>query len=132
MRAIRRSLEINAWLVIAGVTWALALYLLRRNPDWSPKWKVVVDLLPILPGLQYVRKGIQFLRDMDELQRRIQFEAFLFAGLGTVVVSTMINVFNSEGLTGFWPPHGLEVGGTYLIMYFFWGIGNMIGNLRYR
>ena len=72
------------------------------------------------------------LREMDELQRRIQFEAWLLAALGTVVVSTIINVFNAEGLVGRWPTHGLEVGGTYLTMYFLWSIGTLIGNLRYR
>ena len=62
--------------------------------------------MPILPGLLYLRSGLKLLRGMDELQRGIQFEGWLFAALGTVVVSTIINVVNLHGLGGNWLPHG--------------------------
>ena len=89
-------------------------------------------LAPILPGLLYLRKGVQLLRGMDELQRRIQLEGWLFAALGTVVVSAVINVFNAQGLNGMWLGHGLEIGGTYMTMFILWGIGVTIAKLRYR
>jgi hypothetical protein len=56
----------------------------------------------------------------------------MFAALGTVIVSTIINVFNAHGLAGKWPAHGLEVGGTYLTMFILWSVGVTIANLRYR
>lgn len=89
-------------------------------------------LAPILPGLLYLRNGVRVLRAMDELQRRIQLEAWLFAALGTVIVGAVINVFNAQGLYGTWPAHGLEVGGTYLTMFILWSIGVVIATLRYR
>jgi hypothetical protein len=127
-----RSFELNAWLAVAAAAYLVTLYLDKHHPDWSPGWKVMLALAPILPGLLYLRKGLQLLREMDELQRRIQLEAWLFAALGTVIVSTIINVFNAHGLVGRWPAHGLEVGGTYMAMFLLWSVGVTVANLRYR
>jgi hypothetical protein len=129
-RAIR-SFQLNGWLLLVTVTFLVALYVGKHHPEWSPGWQITLALSPILPGLLYLRKGLQLLRGLDELQRRIQLEAWLFAALGTVVVSTIVNVFNAHGLVEQWAPHGLEVGATYMTMFILWGIGNMIANLRY-
>jgi len=131
-RAFLRSIELNAWLAVTTATYVGALILIRHHPAWSPGWKATLTLTPILPGLLYLRNGMQLLRDMDELQRRIQLEAWLVAAFGTVIISTVINVFNAQGLQGFWPAHGLEVGGTYMTMFLLWSVGVVIANLRYR
>jgi hypothetical protein len=127
----KRSFQLTGWLVVVTATFLVAFYLARRHPEWSPGLRVALALTPILPGLLYLRKGLQLLRGLDELQRRIQLEGWLFAALGTVVISTIINVLNANGVSGIWPPHGLEVGGTYMIMSCLWGLGVMIANLRY-
>ena len=127
-----RSFELNAWLAVTTAVYLVTLFLVRHHPDWSPWLKITLALTPILPGLLYLRNGLQLLRGMDELQRRIQLEGWLFAALGTVVVSTIINVFNVYGLGGNWLPHGLEVGGTYLTMFILWCVGVTIANCRYR
>jgi hypothetical protein len=132
VRRALRSFELCAWLAVTTAIYLVALFLIRHHPDWSPGWKTTLTLMPILPGLLYLRKGMQLLREMDELQRRIQLEGWLFAALGTVIVSTVINVFNTQGLHGTWPAHGLEVGGTYLTMFILWSVGVTIANLRYR
>ncbi|MBW7894717.1 MAG: hypothetical protein H3C27_06345 [Opitutaceae bacterium] len=74
-RSFRKEFKFNVWLAVATVTYLITLYLVRENPDWAPGVKVAVTLLPILPGLLYLRNGLKLLRRMDELQRRIQFEA---------------------------------------------------------
>src|SRR5271154_6966932 len=122
---VMRSFELSAWLAVAGATYVVMLFLDKHHPDWSPGWKSTLALSPILPGLLYLRKGLQLLRSMDELQRRIQLESWLFAALGTVIVSTIINVFNAHGLVGKWPGHGLEVGGTDMTMFIPWSVGVM-------
>ena len=71
------------------------------------------------------------LKAKDELQRRIQLEAWLFAAIGTVIVSTVINVMNANGILWEDFPHGLEIGGTYLAMFFLWCIGVSLVNRRY-
>jgi hypothetical protein len=127
-----RSFELNAWLAVTTATYLVALLLIRHHSDLSPGWKITLTLSPILPGLLYLRNGMRLLREMDELQRRIQLEAWLFAAFGTVIVTTVINVFNAQGLDGKWPVHGLEVGGTYMTMFILWSVGVVISNLRYR
>ncbi len=129
---VMRSFELSAWLAVTTATYVAMLILDKHHPDWSPGWRSTLALVPILPGLLYLRKGLQLLRGMDELQRRIQLEGWLFAALGTVIVSTIINVFNAHGLVGKWATHGLEVGGTYMTMFILWSIGVTIANLRYR
>jgi hypothetical protein len=127
-----RSFELNAWLAVATAVYLMALFLVRQHPEWSPGWKLTLALTPILPGLLYLRNGLQLLRTMDELQRRIQAEAWLFAALGTVIFSAVLNVCNAHDLGGGWLPHGLEVGGTYLTMFTLWCVGVTIANCRYR
>ncbi len=127
-----RSFGLNAWLAVTTVIYGVTLLLVRQNPEWSPGLKIAMALAPILPGLFYLRNGLQLLRGMDELQRRIQLEGWLFAALGTVVVSTIINVINVHGPGWNWLPHGLEVGGTYLTMFLLWCVGVTIANCRYR
>jgi hypothetical protein len=131
-RSFRKHLKFNAWLGVATVTYLITLYLVRENPGWAPALKVAMTLLPILPGLLYLRMGLRLLRSMDELQQRIQFEAWLFAAIGTVVVGAIINVLNAHGIVWEKFPHGLEIGGTYLAMFFLWCMGIASANRRYR
>lgn len=127
-----RSFELNAWLAVTTATYLAALFLVRHHPEWRPGWKITWALTPILPGLFYLRNGLHLLRGLDELERRIQFEGWLFAALGTVIFSAVLNVFNLHGQGGNWLPHGLGVGETYLTMFIFWCVGVTIANRRYR
>jgi hypothetical protein len=108
------------------------LMLVRHHPDWRPGWKATLSLMPILPGLLYLRTGLRLLREMDELQRQIQQESLLFAAIGTVIVGTIVNVFNAHGLEGKWPAQGLQVGGAYLTMFTLWCVWVVVAKLRYR
>lgn len=130
--AVKRAWQLNVWLAVTTVTYLVTLYLIRTNPEWSPVVKVLVTLAPVLPGLLYLRDGLRHLAALDELQRRIQMEAWLFAAIGTVVLGAIINVCNAHGLTWGKLPHGLETGGTYLAMFFLWCAGSSIANHRYR
>lgn len=132
VRRAVRSFAVNIWLAVATATYGGTLLLLRQHPDWSPVAKVTLTLAPLLPGLLYLRGGLFLLRGLDELQRRIQLEAWLFAALGTVGVHTIINVLHLHGLALTWLPGGLAVGGTYLTIFGLWCVGVTIANLRYR
>lgn len=131
-KRITRSLELNGWLLVCALAYVAALFLDTHHPGWSPLARTAVALTPILPGLFLLRKGIQLLREMDELQRRIQFWGWFFASVGTVIVSAVINEFAAQGLRWNVAPHGLGVGGTYLTVVMLWGIGAGIANFLYR
>ena len=130
--SLRAQLKFNGWLAVSTLTYLVSLYLVRHFSAWSPGLKVAVTLAPVLPGLLYFKNGLRLLGAMDELQRRIQLEAWLFAALGTVVVTTVLNVLTAHGLGWATFPHGLEIGGTYLAMFFLWCIGVTLSTCRYR
>lgn len=131
-RSFTKELKFNGWLFVATVTYLISLYLVQQNTDWVSWLKVVVTLTPVIPGLLYLRSGLKLIRAMDELQRRIQFEAWLFAAIGTVLVGTIINVLNANGIVWEKFPYGLEMGGTYLAMFFMWCVGIASANRRYQ
>jgi len=129
--SFKKELKFNRWLFVATATYLVTLYCVRENPEWASWLKVMVTLIPVIPGLLYLKRGLKLLRAMDELQRRIQFEAWLFAAIGTVVVGAIVNVMNAQGLIWEKFPHGLEIGGTYLAMFFLWCLGIASATRRY-
>ena len=131
-RSFAEALKQNAWLAIATVIYLVTLYLVQEHPEWSSWTKITLKVLPVFPGLVYLWMGLKAIRVLDELQRRIQLEAWLFAAIGTVVVSTVINVLNANGVQWEKFPFGLEIGGTYLVMFFMWCVGTAYANSRYR
>jgi hypothetical protein len=130
--SLRRDLHLNAWLAVATVTYGAALFALKRNPAWSPLERGLVELTPLIPGFLYVRSWLRFIRDMDELQRRIQLEAFLFAALATVLVETVINTLNASGVALGGLDHGLGLEGVFLVMFPLWLVGGSVASRRYK
>jgi hypothetical protein len=122
----------NAWLFFATATYLVTLFLVKDHPDWHPGLRVGVTLLPLLPGVVYLHKSWGTFKTLDELQRRIQLEAWSIAMAGTVIVSTTMNVLNANGIGFENYPHGLEIGGAYVTMFMLWGIGSGIANARFR
>jgi hypothetical protein len=120
------------WLAVASAIYVAMAWLLKRHPEWSPGWRVVATLTPLLPGLFYLLSLLQSFRAMDELERRIQSEAWVFALAGTVVVTAVLNVLNANGIGPAGYPHGLQIGGVYITMYLFWSVGFAVSRLRYR
>jgi hypothetical protein len=121
-----------AWLAATSALYVMAHIGLKHNPQWSAVCRVGVTLAPLLPGVFYLLSLLQSFRAMDELQRRIQLEAWIIGMAGTVVVNTVLNVLNANGLGLGDYPHGLEIGGVYMSMFLFWSVGVAISTFRYR
>jgi cadmium resistance protein CadD (predicted permease) len=49
----------------------------------SVTWRVVLALLPLLPILLAIRAMVRVVRDQDELERRIDLEAFAISAMAT-------------------------------------------------
>ncbi|MGY8717617.1 MAG: hypothetical protein ACKVI3_07525 [Verrucomicrobiia bacterium] len=128
----KRSTKVNVWLFLATATYLVTLYTLRDYPEWDHQFRVGLTLLPLLPGLVYLRRLWGTFKEMDELQRRIQLEAWAFALGGTVLVSTTMNILNANGIGFKDYPHGLEMGGAYISVFFFWCLGVAQATARYR
>ena len=107
-----------------GVVFTLVFVVLTSG-DWLAR-------PTLLPALLYVRSWMRFVRGLDELQRRIQMEAFLFAALGTVVVGVIVNALNSNGVTVVLLDRGLDLGGVFFSMFTLWLVGTGLANARYK
>ena len=75
------------WPILFGYTACLllSLWLIRRGIE--PAWlRAVVAVLPILPIALLFRAALRYLREIDELQRRIETEAIGIASLLVALV----------------------------------------------
>ena len=129
---LKKDLAATAWLGVTTVTYLVTLFLVQDNPNWAPLLGVGMALLPLLPGIMYLRNLWGSFQSLDEMQRRIQLEAWSFAMAGTVVVTTVLNVLNAHGLGWEDYPHGLEIGGVFITMFMLWSIGTAVAKARYR
>ena len=129
----KKDIRLNAWLFVATVFYMATLFLVRRHPEWSPLKRGLLLLTPLLPGLLYLRSWARLMRALDELQRRIQVEACLFAALGTVIVGVIVTTLNASGVDlGLWLRPGLGIGGVFMSMLVLWLVGTAIANCRYK
>jgi hypothetical protein len=86
----------------------------------------------VAPGHLYLRALLKSFWQMDELQRRIQIEAFGFALVGALVVLTAVNICKAEGIALLNYPQGLRIGGVYMTMFILWSVGVSVSTFRYR
>jgi len=100
--------------------WAINTHLLR-----SP-WRYPVALLPMIPAAFALVAIVRHLGQLDELQRRIQFEALAFAFGGTALVTFGYGFVENVGfphLSWFW---------VWPLMALLWSLGLVLANRRYR
>jgi len=121
------ALRLNAWALVAIAVSVAARWCLKQ-PDWAPGLRVALALAPLLPGVLYARAILHWVRGLDELQRRIQSEACIFAASGMGLVFMGFDLLQSAGL----PPLHWGWEGAYALIYIFWMLGSLISNRRYR
>jgi hypothetical protein len=97
---------------------------LQANP--TAPWRYVVAVLPVLPAALTLTIFVRALSRLDELQKRIQMQAFGFS-LGATALLT----FGYGFLEGVGMPH---LSWTFVLplMAILWGAGTAIFTLRYR
>jgi drug/metabolite transporter (DMT)-like permease len=130
--SLKTDLRLNSWLAVSAVVYGVTGFLSHRHPEWSVPVRVTAALLPLVPMLFYVRSCVRFMRGLDELQRRVQQETWLFAALGTVFVGVIVSVLNANGVQSPNLEHGLGLVGAMCSMMLLWGVGSVIINRRYR
>ena len=101
-----------------------SVVVVQANPDAG--WRYYVVVLPVAPAGFVIWLFVRALARLDELQRRIQMEAFGFA-LG----STALLTFGYGFLEGAGLPH---LNWTYVLplMAVLWALGTAIFRWRYR
>ncbi|NTF42435.1 hypothetical protein [Rhizobium rhizogenes] len=126
MRRYRYRLEIGASMVAYGVILTLSLWLINHDMVEGTTWKTMVSLAPMLPAFFIAASVLRHLRRIDELQRKIQLEAFSIAFAGTALITFSYGFLENVGypkLTMFavWP-----------LMSALWIVGGILSHLRYR
>jgi hypothetical protein len=131
--SLRADLKLNAWALVAVAVAFASRGLLQSYHGWSVMLRSAVALSPLLPSLLYVRSIARWIGGMDELQRRIQLEACLFATTGTVFVGAGLSLLSGASLlTSVRLRHGLGWEGTFAAIILLYIVANVILNRRYR
>ncbi len=101
-----------------------AVTVLQSNPNAS--WRYVVALLPVLPAALVLSIFVRALTHLDEMQKRIQMQAFGFSLGATALITFGYGFLEGVGL-----PH---LSWTFVLplMAILWGVGTAIFTLRYR
>jgi hypothetical protein len=89
-------------------------------------WRYYVAVLPVVPAVIVIIQFMRALRHLDELQKRIQTQAFGFSLGLTALVTFTYGFLEGVGL-----PH---LNWTYVLpmMAVFWGLGTAFFTIRYR
>ena len=128
--SFKKDLKLSLWFFVAAATYLLLSFLRSHYAEWNEFFRAALELLPLAPCLLFVRSHVLFMRGLDELQRRMQLEVWLFASLGTLFVETTISVLVSNGVLA-----GTEhqiIGRVMALIVLLWFLGTFIANRRYR
>jgi hypothetical protein len=129
----RADLKLNAWAFVAMLAAGMARWVLQHHQGWGLGLRSIIALTPLVPSLLYVQSIARWIGGMDELQRRIQLEACLFATTATVFVVTALSLLHGTGvLQSVRLQNGLGWEGTFAAIIGFYVLGNMLVNRRYR
>ncbi len=102
----------------------VSIYLLENNP--TAPWRGVVAALPAIPTLLGLLAFIRFLGRMDEMQRRIQFDAIAFTAGATAILTFTWGLLENAGF-----PH-ISLIWVLPLMAALWGIATGVSAARYR
>jgi hypothetical protein len=86
----------------------------------------VIAFLPIIPSGFAMWAFLRFFRGLDELQRRIQFEAVAFSFLATCLITLTWAFQQNAGLPRF------DVSWVAPLLILLWGVGLRIAKRRYE
>lgn len=124
--SFKADMRLSFWLMVAAVTFVGVRILMSGHSEWNTVSRVSLSLLPLVPGMLFVRNFKRFICGLDELQRRVQVEVMLFAALGTLLIATVLSVLNAQGVPTGDFRHGLGIGGVLISMFVLWVLGSYV------
>jgi len=131
--SFKTDMKVNAWVFVSLFFALFAPKILHYNLAWPSLLRSAVALSPLLPCLLYFRSIWRWNHNMDELQRRIQIEAGLFATTGAIFLATALSLLSGIGvLQSTSLEHGLGFIRTFAVILFLYVIGTTVLSRRYR
>lgn len=94
--ARRYAYECIAAMAAYAIVLTLCVFALRGVEATLPR--AMLALLPAVPILYFARAMLRFVRDSDELQRRIQLEAFALAALALCLIAFPLGMLVQAGV----------------------------------
>jgi hypothetical protein len=94
--------------------------------DTQSPWRFAIALAPVIPAIFALVAFVRFLGRMDELQRRIQFDAIALSFGATAILTFAYGFLEGVGfprLSRIW---------ILPLMVMLWGLGAAIASMRYR
>ncbi len=88
--------------------------------------RILVSLLPMLPAAFICATVIRSIRRLDEMQRKLQFEALALAFAGTALMTFGYGFLEDAGF----PRLSMFV--VWPVMATLWAIGVLLGRARFR
>lgn len=121
----RYSIELAATMVIYGLLLVGTNRIVQAG--WVPEeWLIPTALVPMLPCLAALWVIIRHIRQMDEFQRQLQFEALAFSFAGTALLTFTYGFLEGAGL----PKLSMFV--VWPLMGALWVVGRFLACRRYR
>ena len=112
-------------LTVYVATIFLSNTVLAQNIQIQPL-RILIALIPMLPAAFICCILVLVIRRLDEMQRKLQFEALALAFVGTALLTFSYGFLEGVGFTK------LSMFAVWPWMAAFWGVGVMIGRLRLR
>lgn len=124
----RDAFKLNAWAGVAVLA-AIVSRLLLRGSDQTGTLALLVALLPLVPGLLYVRALWRWITGLDELQRRLQLQAVSFATLAMLLIGVTVDLLQQAGFV-----RSLHFGweGYFAFTFVLYALGLTRANRGYR
>ncbi|MGH9647789.1 MAG: hypothetical protein ACRD4E_13340 [Bryobacteraceae bacterium] len=102
----------------------VSIWLLRRF--LAVPWRYPIAMLPVIPAAFAMWAVIRGFRNLDELQRRIHFEAVVFSFLATCLPTLTWGFLQDAGLPQ------IDVLWVAPLLIVLWGLGLCIAHGRYQ
>lgn len=121
-RQVRFALLCLGW----ALSFVAAVWLLRGDRDLPTALMALAIAFPTAVGVAAVTAYLNFLRNTDEMLRKIQLEALAIAFGVYALLSMTYPLLEAAGLLV------LEVGDLFAAVLFVWGGAQLYGARRYR
>ena len=122
---IRKSLPFVLSMAAYAIVLVISLRTLSHGVE-SDLLRLLISLAPMIPAIFLCAAVVGVIRNLDEMQRRLQLEAFALAFAGTALLTFGYGFLENVGLPK------LSMFAVWPVMCSLWGAGVIIGSLRYR
>ena len=127
------DMRLNLWALVAIGSAITVRWWRHESVGQIGPSSLAISLVPLIPAHFYARRLIRRIADLDEMQRRMQQDALVFAAMWTIFLRMALDLAHGSGYLD--TPrfsHGLGVEGTFAAMCLLYMLGCAIANRRYR